>query len=280
MPELPEVEHIVRGLSEALPGRTVQDVIVRWERILANHAAPALAEAICGLTFRDVQRRAKFILIELPPYWLIAHLRMTGRLFYSPAPEPAWEEHPHVHLVLHLDAGGRLYYRDVRKFGRFYLTTDPEQIIGGLGPEPLDPDLTAERMAHLLRGRQRQIKPLLLDQRVLAGLGNIYVDEALWAAGIHPLARSDTLSDAQIAQLHTSIRRVLRDAIVHGGTTLRDYRGARDEPGGYQAALAVYGRTGAPCPRCDTPIQRIIVGQRGTHLCPVCQPRPVPSEAR
>lgn len=278
MPELPEVEHIVRGLQTLLPGYTIQDAIVRWERTLATHTPEALAQAIRGRTFASVSRRGKYILMELPPGWLIVHLRMTGRLYFCAAPDPAWEQDPHVHVILHLDGDARLYLHDTRKFGRLYLVSDPQRIVGGLGAEPLDMALTPSRLGALLRARKRQLKPLLLDQSALAGLGNIYVDESLWAAQIHPLARSDTLSQQQITRLHAGIRGVLQEALAHGGTTLRDYRGPCDEPGQHQHALAVYGRTGEPCPRCGTPIQRILVGQRGTHLCPVCQPAPTAAE--
>ncbi len=278
MPELPEVEYIARSLDARLPGQTVCDVVVRWERTLATHDPTSFRSALCGLTFQSVGRRGKFLLLELPPYWLIIHLRMTGRLYYCPAPQPDWEQNRHVHLILSLDRDARLYLHDIRKFGRAYLTFDPQEVVGNLGIEPLSPELTPERLAQELRSRRRQLKPLLLDQRVLAGLGNIYVDEALWAASIHPLTRSHTLTDAQIAELHENLRRILRDAIAHGGTTLRDYRGPCDETGQHQFSLAVYGRAGTPCRRCGTLIERTVVAQRGTHYCPVCQPVPTEGE--
>lgn len=278
MPELPEVEYIARSLDARLPGHTVRDARVRWERTLATHDPDSFRTTITGLTFRSVGRRGKFLLLELPPYWLIIHLRMTGRVYYCPAPQPDWEEHRHVHLLLELDDDARLYLHDIRKFGRAYLTYDPQDVVGGLGVEPLSPELTPERLADLLQSRRRQIKPLLLDQRVLAGLGNIYVDEALWAAAIHPLTRSDTLTDEQIVALHGSLRGILKAAIAHGGTTLRDYRGPCDESGQHQFALAVYGRAQAPCLRCGTLIERTVVAQRGTHYCPACQPPPPAQE--
>ncbi len=278
MPELPEVEHIVRGLDACLPGRAVCGLVVGWERTLATHTVRELEQVIRGLAFGRVTRRGKYLLLELPPYWLIVHLRMTGRLLFTPAPEPAWEQHPHVHLIVQLDGGARLYYHDMRKFGRFYLVRDPAEIVGGLGAEPLDPALTPERLGRILRSRRRQLKPLLLDQSALAGLGNIYADETLWAAGLHPLTRSDVLTDAEVARLHVGLGKVLRAAVAHGGTTLRDYRGPHDETGQHQHALAVYQRTGEPCPRCAAPIRRIVVGQRSTHYCPICQPMPVTPE--
>ncbi len=274
MPELPEVEHIARGLQARLPGRTIEAVETRWPGALATHSPETLAEALQGRTFRSVARRGKYLLLELPPDWLIVHLRMTGRLLYCPTPHPSWEAHPHVHVILYLDGKARLYYQDTRKFGRLYLAQDPQEIVGGLGPEPLEPALTPERLGALLHGRHRQLKPLLLDQRTLAGMGNIYVDEALWRAQLHPLLYSDSLTEEQVRRLHASIRHVLEEAIAHGGTTLRDYRGPGNEPGEHQYALAVYGRAGEACPRCGGAIQRIVVGQRGTHVCPLCQQAP------
>ena len=271
MPELPEVEHIARGLDALLPDHTIRAVSINWDRTIATHTLARFGELVCGHTFRSVQRRGKYLILELPPHYLLIHLRMTGRLFFCNAPESTWETDPHVHVTIQLDDDARLYFRDVRKFGRFFLVDDPEKIVGSLGPEPLSPAFTINRLASILHGHKRQIKPLLLDQQIIAGLGNIYVDEALWKANIHPLQRSHTLNCAQIERLHQRIRQVLQAAISHGGTTLRDYRGASDEPGEHQYALAVYGQTGEPCPRCGTPIARIKVAQRGTHYCPDCQ---------
>jgi formamidopyrimidine-DNA glycosylase len=245
-------------------------------------ATPTVAEFVRGVVgqrVRDVGRRGKFLLLSLDDAELVMHLRMSGRLLCqseAPSTPPPWL--PYVRLHLAFASGLELFFVDMRKFGRVYLVRDAEEVVGDLGPEPLAPDLDVVALKQCLCTRRRQLKPLLLDQRVLAGLGNIYVDEALWAAGLHPLRRSDTLSDDEVARLHAAIRQVLRDAVRNRGTTLRDYRNVADEAGENQAMLAVYGRAGQPCPRCGTSICRQVVGGRGTHLCPICQPEPDDAE--
>jgi formamidopyrimidine-DNA glycosylase len=176
-----------------------------------------------------------------------------------------------MQLLLRFASGGALYFRDPRKFGRISLVADPAPLVGKLGPEPLEASFTAEALGALLAGRRRQLKPALLDQTLVAGLGNIYVDEALWRAGLHPLRKADSLSDGEIARLRDAIHDVLANAVAHKGTTLRDYRNPAGEPGDNQFFLAVYHRQGEPCQRCGTPIERMVVGQRGTHICAQCQ---------
>jgi formamidopyrimidine-DNA glycosylase len=278
MPELPEVEYIRRGLDAHLPGRQIESVVVHWAGALATHSPEDFVPRVTGLRFGPVSRRGKFLILRLDPVYLLVHLRMTGRLYLSDAPSSEWEGHPHVRVTFCLDDGGRLYFRDMRKFGRIYLTGDPARLLEKLGPEPLGNLLSMEAFRALLTSRRRQIKPLLLDQSFIAGMGNIYVDESLWLARLHPLRRSDSLDAAEAAALYEALRHILREAIAHGGTTTRDYRGANDEIGSHQHALAVYRRTGLPCPRCDTPIVRTVVGQRGTHYCPVCQVAPQAEE--
>lgn len=272
MPELPEVESIRRGLNTVLPGHEIAHVEIHWPGVVATHTPAEFRRAVAGLRFGPIERRGKYLILALPPYDLVIHLRMTGRLYVCESAVPEWETHPHVRAVFTLAGGGRLYMRDLRKFGRMYLVSDAKCIIENLGPEPLDNALTSERLGQILGRHHRQIKPLLLDQHTVAGLGNIYVDESLWLAGLHPLRRSDSLTPAEVSALHQAIRDVLDAALAHGGTTMRDYRGADDEQGAHQFSLAVYGRAGEPCPRCGTPIARMVVGQRGTHVCPTCQP--------
>ncbi len=274
MPELPEVEHIARGLSALLPGRTVRDASVTWERTVATHSAEGFIQTITGRTFGPVSRRGKFLVLDLPPQTVLIHLRMTGGIHLCSGPRDDWEDDAHVHVKLTVDDGGKLYYRDTRKFGRWYLVDDPMEIVGDLGPEPLSADFAAGDLSDILLDHRRQIKPLLLDQKMIAGLGNIYVDEILWTAQIHPVRRSHTLSRSQIERLHRAIRSVLLAAIERGGTTVRDYRDACDQMGAYQHVLCVYGREQEPCPRCGAPIAKLQVAQRGTHICQVCQPEP------
>lgn len=271
MPELPEVESLVVGLRPCLVGRRVVGVEIRWPGAIATPAPEVFTQALCGRTITAVERRGKFLSFALPPDTLLVHLRMTGRLQARDLPDPLLERDPHTHARFTLDDGLRLYYCDVRKFGRLYLVADAAQVTGWLGPEPLATDFTAEMWAERLNGHRRQIKPLLLDQRFIAGLGNIYVDESLWRAEVHPARRSDTLTGDETRRLYEAMRAVLTDAVRCKGTTLRDYRGARDEPGRFREQLAAYGRAGEPCRRCGQPIVRTVLGGRGTHFCPHCQ---------
>lgn len=274
MPELPEVETVARGLRASLVGRTIVGVEVRWARSVVPPDPAAFARRLIGQTVTDVGRRGKWVVIALAGGdTLLIHLRMSGRLVVG-AGEPSDDRH--LRALFSLDDGRRLHFFDQRKFGRLVLTSDPQEVLGGLGLEPLGDDLTAARLGEMLARRRGRIKPLLLDQRFLAGLGNIYTDEALWRASIHPLRQADTLAPAEVRRLHRGIRAVLRAAIEGGGTTLPDagYQRADGRSGEFAGQLAVYGRAGHPCPRCGTDVERIRVSQRGTHLCPRCQPLP------
>lgn len=271
MPELPEVEVIARGLHEQLAGQRIVEVAVRWPRTIARPPADVFAAQLVGRTVQRVWRRGKFLVLDLTPSkHLVVHLRMTGQFLVCRG-AGSLEADAHTHVSITFASGCLLHFRDVRKFGRFALVDDPAEVLGALGPEPLSDGFTPESLAAILHGRRRQIKPALLDQTVVAGLGNIYVDEALWEARIHPLRPAHTLTVDELVRLHRAIRLVLAQAIANRGTTFRDYRDAQNRPGGNQRALAVYGRKGAPCPRCGAPIVRTVVGQRGTHFCPVCQ---------
>lgn len=270
MPELPEVETIVNQLRPRLRGRRIVAVWVGWERIVDRPPVEVFCRRLRGQTFAVARRRGKFLLFPLQNGdTLLVHLRMTGRLLLQPA-----DARPdrHTHAVLTLDDGQQLHYRDVRKLGRLYLVGDPQGVIGDLGPEPLAADFDVSALAARLAGRRARIKSLLLDQRVLAGLGNIYADEALFRAGIHPLRPAGSLTVGEVARLHRAIREVLTQAIEAQGSTFRDYRSAAGQPGRFQERLRVFRRQDKPCPRCGTPLERIRVGGRGTHFCPRCQP--------
>jgi len=269
MPELPEVEHYRRDLEKALTSRRFTGVSINWPRQIATPDVETFASRLPGQTIRAVRRRGKFLVFHLSLDFLLIHLRMSGRLLIVPASAPP---DPHVHVCFLLDGGEELRFRDPRKFGRVYLVDDPQRVVGGLGPEPLAEEFTPERFAAMLAGRQGRIKTLLLDQGFLAGLGNVYVNEALYLAGIHPLRTAGTLTREEVERLHAAIRATLLQAIDHRGTSFDSfYRDLRGEPGAYRQV--VYGRVGEPCLRCGTPIQRITVGQRGTYFCPTCQPR-------
>jgi formamidopyrimidine-DNA glycosylase len=264
MPELPEVETIARVLRPALVERCIVAASLLWERTLAEPEAVDFAPRITGQVFQDVGRRGKFLRFYLSQDNLLIHLRMSGDLMIESSADPLL---PHHRLVLDLDNGQRLAFNDARKFGRVWLTNNPQAVLGGLGPEPLDEDFTSQELFRRLQSSRRQLKPLLLDQTFLAGMGNIYVDEALHMAKLHPLTPASTLSPEQAAGLWRAIREVLLEGIQRNGASIDwVYRG-----GDFQNHFRVYQRTGQPCPTCGALVQRIVVGQRGTHFCPHCQ---------
>ncbi len=274
MPELPEVETIARKLRPHLEGRAFVEAQILWERTVAQPDALTFCRALIGARVNSVGRRGKFLLFGMASdqTWLV-HLRMTGKFFVHPAGESAPDD-PHTRAVFCLDDDTRLVYVDQRKFGRFHLVDDPVEVIGKLGPEPLAPEFTAAWLGMHLQGRKTEVKRLLLDQRFIAGLGNIYVSEALWRARIHPLRAANTLSDAEAARLHTAIVAVLEEGIGNGGTSLQDrqYVYPDGNLGQQQRYLAVYDRAAERCPRCGYAIERIVQAQRSTFFCPICQP--------
>jgi len=264
MPELPEVETIVRGLAPKVTGQTITAAHLRWARTLAAPAPKIFYAQILGRRIQSLSRRAKYLVFQLDDFSLLVHLRMSGDLFLRAADEkPA----KHDRLLLTLSNGQSLAFNDTRKFGRVWLTNQPQTVLGKLGPEPLEKDFTPQWLYQALQNRKRQMKPLLLDQTFLAGLGNIYTDEALHLAKLHPQKGSNTVSVEQAAALHKAIRAVLREGIKRNGASIDwVYRG-----GGYQNYFLVYDRDGKPCKICGALIQKLTVGQRGTHICPNCQ---------
>lgn len=277
MPELPEVETIVRALqnggrgSPPLIGRVLQKAELRWQRSLADPQPQAFLEQIRHQPVKAVTRRGKFILIHLNQAALLIHLRMSGDLRLEPAADESGSPAPpaaHDRVIFYFTDGWRLAFNDPRKFGRIWLVEDPQTFLNGLGPEPLDESLTAAEFHRRLSRFQRQLKPLLLDQSFIAGLGNIYTDEALHLARLHPLSPSRLLSSEDAARLLSAIRSVLQEGIRRNGASIDwVYRG-----GSFQNHFRAYGRSGQPCPECGTPIARLIIGQRSTHFCPACQP--------
>jgi formamidopyrimidine-DNA glycosylase len=274
MPELPEVETVVRDLrAHGLEHSVIKAVAVHWPRTVSGCTPARFSQALCGCTILTVMRRAKYIILSLDHgLYLQIHLRMTGKFHLASPTEPIGK---HDHVVITLTDGRRLVFNDTRKFGRFRLTQAAEESLRGLGPEPLEPAFTARVLAAQLGGKISKIKPVLLDQTVIAGLGNIYVDESLWQAGIHPERRADTLTPAEIRKLHQAIRMVLQKAVENCGTTLgsgeTNFYSVAGRRGRNSDALNVFRRTGLPCPRCGKTIIRLVVGQRGTHICPTCQ---------
>lgn len=274
MPELPEVETYVRELEPLLRGRTVCAAEVFWPRTIAAPDVDRFLAEIVGQQFANFDRRGKYMLFGMASgFTLIVHLRMTGHLQLEPA-RTAPDKHTHVVL----DLGGEgLFYRDSRKFGRIWLVEDTAPVLARLGPEPLSDDFTPQGFGQRLEGRQAAIKALLLDQAIVAGVGNIYADEALFRAGIHPLRRGGSLTDAELARLHGAVCAVLRDGIAAAGSSLgvssiQNYQRPSGEPGSFQDQHRVFQRTGQPCVVCGAPIARTVIAQRSSHYCPHCQP--------
>ena len=270
MPELPEVETIVRGLQGAA-GSRITAVEVRWARTVVPPDPTLFAQRITSRRILEIGRRGKWLVLTLSGgETLLVHLRMSGRLVLE---SQAAEIDRHARALLTLDNGQRLRFSDQRKFGRMVLTATPGEILDKLGPEPLGTEFTPELLQEMLSQRRGRIKPLLLNQHFVVGLGNIYSDESLWRAEVHPLRPANSLRPAEATALHHAIQAVLSEAIAQNGTTLEDqgYVTADGQPGEFISRLAVYGRTGKPCPRCGTPVVRTVVGGRSTHFCPTCQ---------
>jgi formamidopyrimidine-DNA glycosylase len=273
VPELPEVETIRSRLAPSLAGRRFEHVHILDARLTRPEAPEAVAAMLEGERVRDVRRRGKYLVFEFESgRHLLVHLRMTGS-FEHPASDGA---DPYRRAVVRLDDGSDVAYRDVRRFGT-WLVLEPgelEDYLGArIGGEPLERAFTTARLARALEGRKLPIKAALLDQRAAAGVGNIYADEALWRAGIHPLRAAGELTREEIAALRKGIRKALELGIARQGATLRDYRDPQGSRGRMQLEFQVYGREGEPCVRCGTPIEKIRAAGRGTWYCPGCQPR-------
>ncbi len=273
MPELPEVETMVRDLRMRVPGRTIVDVEASFEGAVVWPSYAEFRDRARGRQIVGLGRRGKFASLELESGdALIVHRGMTGSLLLRRSQD---EMEPYVRLILRLDDGSELRFTDPRKFGKLYImhSSGDERPLPWthMGPEPLNGAFSAKSFAASLAGRTGLIKPLLLNQRLVVGLGNIYVDEALHLARIHPERRASSLTPAEIRRLYTAIREVLSAAIEGRGTTFNSYMDIEGRPGEYKKELRVFGRTGAACPRCGTTVVKFVVGGRGTHICPRCQ---------
>ena len=269
MPELPEVETYRRDLTPELSGRAIQSAQVFWPRIIAAPSPSEFKTQIAGQQFHKFGRRGKYLLLHLTSTnTLIVHLRMTGEIhIYGPSVEPD----KHTHVTMDLDDGRVLHYRDQRKFGRLWLVPDIEPVLYRLGPEPLQDEFTPEVLGKGIHGRKAAIKALLLDQSIVAGVGNIYADEALFRAGIHPQKAGGSLNEAEIAALRNEIQTVLEMGIEKRGSSLQNYVQLDGMTGNFQDEHQVFRKTGQACPICGTPIERVVVAQRSTHFCPSCQ---------
>ncbi|WP_322903447.1 DNA-formamidopyrimidine glycosylase [Paenibacillus campi] len=281
MPELPEVETVRRTLNTLIPGKQIERVTVSLPRIIQRPDDPQqFALELQGHTFEQVERRGKFLRFMLDGLVMVSHLRMEGRYGVYRHDEPVEK---HTHVIFHFTDGTELRYKDVRQFGTMHLFATGEELsakpLVQLGLEPLDPEFTDEQFIALMSKRRTMIKPVLLNQAYVVGIGNIYVDEALFRAGIHPETIASDLSREQLIRLHEAIVSTLSDAVAAGGSSIKSYVNGQGEMGMFQHSLRIYGRKAQPCQECGTLIEKTVVGGRGTHFCPVCQPLPAREKA-
>ena len=271
MPELPEVETVRRGLERLVVGKTIRQVQVRYAKMIGT-GVDAFVHDLPGQTIEKIGRRGKYLLFYLTGGVLVSHLRMEGKYLFYPDAVP---ERKHAHVFFEMTDSGTLVYEDVRKFGTMELLRKDQLeayfAARKLGPEPTEADFLLAPFAAALSRSKKPIKPYLLEQTLVVGLGNIYVDEALWRSRIHPARPAASLKPAEVQRLREQIIEVLQLGIEKRGSTIRTYRNALGEDGTMQDFLQVYGKTGQPCARCGSPIEKIKLGGRGTHLCPHCQ---------
>jgi len=277
VPELPEVETYVRALKPLLTGKTILAAEVHWPRTIAAPDPASFTDLVRGRRFASFGRRGKYMLLGLDSAeTLIVHLRMTGELRLHPPPTPdASSSTPpadkHTHVQFELDTGEELRFRDTRKFGRIWLVEDTTNVLGKLGPEPLDEAFVPQTLAQTLAGRKANVKALLLNQSLLAGVGNIYADESLFRARIDPRRAGGSLVLEEIERLHLALRDVLLEGIEAQGSSVQNYAPPTGAKGGFQEQFQVFRRSGEPCFACGTPISRTVLAQRSTHFCPACQ---------
>jgi formamidopyrimidine-DNA glycosylase len=269
MPELPEVETTLRAVAPWLVGRRIQELIVRDHRL--RWPVPPSIHTVEGHTVHAARRRGKYLLFDTPAGTLLLHLGMSGSLRIADPTSP-WRRHDHVAITL--ESSKQLRLHDPRRFGAVLLVQAPGQhpLLHTLGPEPLGPDFTAAYLHAVTRGKRAPAKQVVMDSRIVAGVGNIYACESLFRARIRPTRQARRLTLADCTRLVAAVRRVLRAAIERGGTTLRDFVHGTGEPGYFKQQLSVYDRSGLPCRRCQTAVRSIRLGQRSTFFCPHCQP--------
>lgn len=273
MPELPEVETVKEALNQTVKGQTIKEIELRYEPMIKNMDSEEFKNKLKNQTIQEVSRRGKYLVFHFDDYQLLSHLRMEGKYFYV---DSDFELNPHVHVIFTLENGKRLLYQDTRKFGTYHLydkaidleTTAPFQV---LGLEPFSQEFTPEYVKQKIYNKKKPIKSLLLDQTVVCGLGNIYVDEVLYRARLHPLTSSSELTDKDIENVVKYTVEVLARAIELGGTTIRTFSSSHGVSGTFQNELLVHQRKGENCYECHTPIEKIKVGGRGTYFCPTCQ---------
>lgn len=273
MPEMPEVEIIRRSLVDKLKGKQITNTTVDLPRLIKWPTAAVFEAMVIGRKICDLSRKGKYLLVHLDNgNQIVIHLRMTGRLCYI---KKEMKHDPYTRIIFQLDNGDSLLYADTRTLGTLY-ALNPDEIwrisgLANMGPEPLSEEFTINYLQNVLSSSKSKIKSFLLNQKYIGGLGNIYVDECLHLAGIHPETIGKSIQQARIEKLHEAINKVIADGIRDGGTTFRDYRDGNGDKGNHQENLFVYGRNGLPCRQCGGKIEKIEVGGRGTHFCPNCQ---------
>lgn len=272
MPELPEVQTVVNDLSDSITGKSILSVKSpnKYTRVFHQSTLTECNKFLINRRIDKLLRRGKYIVFELDQGFLCVHLRMTGKLLLNLENDADLK---YVSAQFNFTDGSQLFFQDVRKFGRIYCSKNLDWLEAKLGIEPLAEAFTSEYFYYHLQRNNRQMKPLLLDQSFIAGLGNIYVDEALWFSGIHPLMIASKISEKQSNKLHEGILSVLLNAIAAKGTTIINFSYGENDMGTYKDQLKIFGETNNPCPKCGNPIQKIKVAQRGTHFCKKCQPR-------
>ena len=270
MPELPEVETVVRYIRPNIVGKVIQSIIPQnsYNKVLATHSPQQFNKLVLGKSVSDVTRRGKYIVINLDMGFMLIHLRMTGRLLLTLTAD---DKQKHLTATINFTDGTALYFKDYRKFGRLYYYDSLDYINQKLGIEPLSSSFTKNWLFNNLTDSKRQLKPLLLDQSFIGGLGNIYVDEALWFAKLHPQQIGSSVSRKKSNALHSAIQKLLQAAIDNQGTTIINFYFGEGKSGNFREQLQVFGRQDKNCARCDSLIEKIRVAQRGTHLCPRCQ---------
>ncbi|MFD0768299.1 DNA-formamidopyrimidine glycosylase [Bacillus sp. CGMCC 1.60114] len=273
MPELPEVENVRRTLEKLVKGKTIEEVIVTYPKLVKEPDDAELFKGMLrGETIEEVARRGKFLLIYVTRYVIVSHLRMEGKYMLHEADDPVDK---HTHVRFRFTDGTELRYKDVRKFGTMHLFEKGTELtvmpLADLGLEPFSSELTPAYLRERMKKTARKVKVVLLDQRIVVGLGNIYVDEVLFRSRIHPEREASSLTDEEFEKLYKEIVATLTEAVESGGSTIRTYMNSQGQIGSFQERLYVYGRKGEPCVTCGTALEKTVVGGRGTHYCPVCQ---------
>jgi len=274
MPELPEVETVKRTLSTQIVGLTIKNVFVQVEKMIKTDSSTEFKMKLIGQKVIDITRRGKHLIFELDDYFILSHLRMEGKYFFG---DEAGARDKHVHVEFVFDNGGKLRYEDTRKFGTFHLYEKPVDIqttkpLAILGPEPWSDEFNPDSVQAFLAKKHMPIKSLLLAQKMVTGLGNIYVDEVLFASNIHPMKKSGDLTRTDAENVVKYTQEILAKAITYKGTTIQTFSYAHGSTGEFQNFLQVHTRKGEPCPRCETPVSKTKVGGRGTYYCATCQP--------